>query len=420
MEDKFDDLKVTEPELNFDAEVIDVEATTVEETADAKITGSPADAINDLESAAPVPEMVFGEKSETGITAQDPKPLADPAASLNEKELAQVDAFVSKIDITNSTAIMNYGSGTQKKMADFSERALTNVQTKDMGEVGKMIGDLVTELKNFDVDEEKGGILGFFQKKKNSLDALKAKYSKVETNVNTIKNELEVRQVQLMKDSAMLDKMYELNLNYFKELTMYIVAGRKKLEQVRSTELTALQKKAEETGAPEDAQAAKDLASLCDRFDKKLYDLELTRSISMQTAPQIRMVQASDNVMAEKIQSTIVNTIPLWKNQMVIAMGVEHSLQAAKAQHEVSEMTNALLQKNADALKTSTIETVKESERGIIDIETLKHTNETLISTLDEVLTIQREGREKRAAAQEELAQIEAQLKNKLLEAAKA
>ena len=420
MEDKFDDLKVTEPELNFDAEVIDVEATTVEETADAKITGSPAAAINDLESAAPVPEMVFGEKSETGITAQDPKPLADPAASLNEKELAQVDAFVSKIDITNSTAIMNYGSGTQKKMADFSERALTNVQTKDMGEVGKMIGDLVTELKNFDVDEEKGGILGFFQKKKNSLDALKAKYSKVETNVNTIKNELEVRQVQLMKDSAMLDKMYELNLNYFKELTMYIVAGRKKLEQVRSTELTALQKKAEETGAPEDAQAAKDLASLCDRFDKKLYDLELTRSISMQTAPQIRMVQASDNVMAEKIQSTIVNTIPLWKNQMVIAMGVEHSLQAAKAQHEVSEMTNALLQKNADALKTSTIETVKESERGIIDIETLKHTNETLISTLDEVLTIQREGREKRAAAQEELAQIEAQLKNKLLEAAKA
>ena len=420
MEDKFDDLKVTEPELNFDAEVIDVEATTVEETADAKITGSPADAINDLESAAPVPEMVFGEKSEPGITAQDPKPLADPAASLNEKELAQVDAFVSKIDITNSTAIMNYGSGTQKKMADFSERALTNVQTKDMGEVGKMIGDLVTELKNFDVDEEKGGILGFFQKKKNSLDALKAKYSKVETNVNTIKNELEVRQVQLMKDSAMLDKMYELNLNYFKELTMYIVAGRKKLEQVRSTELTALQKKAEETGAPEDAQAAKDLASLCDRFDKKLYDLELTRSISMQTAPQIRMVQASDNVMAEKIQSTIVNTIPLWKNQMVIAMGVEHSLQAAKAQHEVSEMTNALLQKNADALKTSTIETVKESERGIIDIETLKHTNETLISTLDEVLTIQREGREKRAAAQEELAQIEAQLKNKLLEAAKA
>lgn len=376
-----------------------------------------------FDTAAPTAPDMFAETKEPLSAAAQAQPEAkkeqDPADSLTPEELAQVEAFVPQIDIKNSSAVMNYGAGTQKKMADFSEKALDNVRTNDMGEVGQMISSLVVELKNFDADDDKGGIMGFFKKKKNQVEALKAKYSKVETNVTSIQNELEKRQVILMKDSAMLDKMYDLNLSYFKELTMYLVAGRKKLEQVRSTELAELQKKAAQSGLPEDAQAAKDLADKCDRFEKKLHDLALTRTIAMQTAPQIRMVQSSDTLMAEKIQSTIVNTIPLWKNQMVIALGVEHSTQAARAERQVTDMTNELLKKNAEALKTATIETAKESERGIVDIETLKATNASLISTLDEVMTIQKDGKAKRQAAEGELAQIESELKTKLLEASR-
>ena len=280
-----------------------------------------------------------------------------------------------------------------------------------------MVTGLVTQLKNFDVDEEEKGLLGFFKKKGNQMQELRTRYTDVEKNVESIANELEKHQMILLKDIELLDRMYELNLNYYKELTMYILAGKKKLKEVRENELPALQKKAEESGLPEDAQAARDLAEQCDRFEKKLYDLQLTRTVAMQTGPQIRMIQSSDQVMAEKIQSTIVNTIPLWKNQMVIAIGIDHATQAAKAEREVNDMTNELLKKNADSLKTATIASAKESERGIVDIETLKHTNETLISTLDEVLAIQKEGKEKRQAAQAELASIESQLKQKLLEA---
>ena len=338
---------------------------------------------------------------------------------LTPEEQQQVDAFVSQIDLHNTQAIMNYGTGTQKKIADFSQKALDNVRTSDLGDTGRMISSLVTELKNFEIDEEEKGLSAFFKKKKNKAMMLQAQYSKVETNVETIKNELEKRQIQLMKDSALMDRMYEMNLNYFKELTMYILAGKEKLRLIRTTELKELQDKAAASGLAEDGQAAQDLAGLCDRFEKKLYDLEVTRTIALQTGPQIRMVQASNNVMAEKIQSTIVNTIPLWKNQMVIAMGVEHSLQAAKAQREVSNMTNELLKKNADALKMATVESVKESERGIVDMETLRHTNEALISTLDEVMAIQEDGRAQRQNAERELAEIENQLRDKMLEMAK-
>ena len=341
-------------------------------------------------------------------------------AQLTPEEIKQVDEFVKQIDISNSQAIMNYGVGTQKKMADFSEKAIDNVRTKDMGEVGDMIAGLVTELKNFDVDEQEKGLKKIFKKSANRVIELKARYNKVEANVQTISDELERHQVTLMKDVEVLDRMYELNLNYYKELSMYILAGKKKLDEVRKTKLVELQQKAEKSGLPEDAQAAQDMASLCDRFEKKIHDLELTRTIAMQTGPQIRMVQSSDTMMAEKIQSTIVNTIPLWKNQMVIAIGIEHSAQAAKAEREVNDMTNSLLRKNADALKVATIEAAKESERGIVDIETLKHTNETLISTLDEVLVIQKEGKEKRRVAEAELNDIENQLREKLLQAAKS
>ena len=352
--------------------------------------------------------------------APTPAAAVDPQeAQLSEEEMKQVDAFVDQIDITNSQAVMNYGAGTQKKMADFSEKAIDNVRTKDMGQVGDMIAGLVTELKNFDVDEDEKGIKAFFKKGANKVTALKARYTSIEGNVETISNELERHQVQLMKDVATLDNMYKLNLNYYKELSMYIIAGKKKLEQVRANELVEAQKKAEASGLPEDAQAAKDMAALCDRFEKKIYDLELTRTIAMQTGPQIRMVQSADTAMAEKIQSTIVNTIPLWKNQMVIAIGIEHSAQAAKAEREVNDMTNALLKKNADMLKVATVEAAKESERGIVDMETLKHTNESLISTLDEVMRIQTEGKEKRRTAEAELSQIEGQLREKLLQAAK-
>ncbi|WP_026527561.1 toxic anion resistance protein [Butyrivibrio sp. VCD2006] len=349
-----------------------------------------------------------------------PTATVDPQeAQLSAEEMKQVDAFVDQIDITNSQAVMNYGAGTQKKMADFSEKAIDNVRTKDMGQVGDMIAGLVTELKSFEIEEDEKGLKAFFKKGTNKVTALKARYTSIEGNVETISNELERHQMQLMKDVATLDNMYKLNLNYYKELSMYIIAGKKKLEQVRATDLVAAQQKAEASGLPEDAQAAKDLASLCDRFEKKIYDLELTRTIAMQTGPQIRMVQSADTAMAEKIQSTIVNTIPLWKNQMVIAIGIEHSAQAAKAEREVNDMTNALLKKNADMLKVATVEAAKESERGIVDMETLKHTNESLISTLDEVMRIQTEGKEKRRNAEAELAQIEGQLREKLLQAAK-
>lgn len=337
---------------------------------------------------------------------------------LTDEERRMVDAFAQQIDLTNSTLVLQYGAGTQKKMADFSESALENVRSKDLGEVGELLTGVVKELKDFDEEEEKG-FFGIFKKASNKIENMKAKYAKAEANVNEIVKVLEKHQVQLMKDTALLDKMYELNLTYFKELSMYILAGKKKLQEVRGGELSALTAKAQASGLPEDAQAAKDLDSMCTRFEKKIHDLELTRMISIQTAPQIRLVQNNDTLMVEKIQSTIVNTIPLWKSQMVLALGVTHSAQAAQAQHEVTDMTNELLRKNAATLKMSTIETAKESERGIVDLETLKQTNMTLISTLDEVMKIQEDGRQKRRAAEAELTQLEQDIKNKMLEMAR-
>ena len=370
-------------------------------------------------TAAPTLTFDIPEEKEPPAEAKpeppvQPEPMDDSVLSDEEKQM--VEQFSEKIDIRNTTAILQYGAGTQKKMADFSEKALDKVKTKDLGEVGDLVTGLVTELKSFDVEEEEKGFLGFFKKTGNKLTAMKAKYEKAEVNVEKIVQVLEGHQIQLLKDVAMLDKMYELNLVYFKELTMYILAGKQKLAEVREKDLAELMAKANASGQPEDAQAAKDLDSMCNRFEKKLHDLELTRMIAIQTAPQIRLVQNSDTMMAEKIQSTIVNTIPLWKSQMVIALGIAHSTQAAKAQRQVTDMTNDLLKKNASALKMATIETAKESERGIVDMETLKSTNENLISTLDEVLKIQQEGRTKRAAAEGELRNMENQLKQKLLE----
>lgn len=334
---------------------------------------------------------------------------------LTDEERRMVDAFAQQIDLTNSTLVLQYGAGTQKKMADFSESALENVRSKDLGEVGELLTGVVKELKDFDEEEEKG-FFGIFKKASNKIENMKAKYAKAEANVNEIVKVLEKHQVQLMKDTALLDKMYELNLTYFKELSMYILAGKKKLKEVRGGEVSALTAKAQASGLPEDAQAAKDLDSMCTRFEKKIHDLELTRMISIQTAPQIRLVQNNDTLMVEKIQSTIVNTIPLWKSQMVLALGVEHSTQAAAAQREVTDMTNQLLRKNAEKLKMATVETAKESERGIVDMDTLKATNESLISTLDEVMNIQKEGRQKRAEAEAELQNMENELKKKLLQ----
>ncbi len=335
---------------------------------------------------------------------------------LSQEEMKMVDDFVNQIDLYKSHQILQYGVGAQKKIADFSETALNNVKTKDLGEIGNMLSGVVTELKSFDVDEDEKGFLGLFKKTSNKLTAMKAKYDKAEVNINKICGVLEANQIQLLKDIAMLDKMYELNKTYFKELSMYILAGKKKLEKVREEELPKLVEKSVASGLPEDAQAVNDLNAICNRFEKKIHDLELTRMISLQMAPQIRMVQGNDTIMAEKIQSTIVNTIPLWKSQMVLALGVTHSTQAAQAQKEVTNMTNELLRKNAETLKMATIETAKESERGIVDIETLRITNESLISTLDEVMRIQIEGRQKRKEAENELNRIEAELKTKLLE----
>ena len=328
-----------------------------------------------------------------------------PEVILTPEEQKMVDDFAAQIDITNTQMVLQYGAGSQKKIADFSENALNNVRTKDMGEIGQMLTDVVTELKGFEEEEEKG-FFGIFKKNSNKLENMKIKYNKAETNINKICKMMEEHQVTLLKDAAMLDKMYDLNLNYFKELSMYILAGKQKLEQARAVELPALLQKAEQSGLPEDTQAANDFASMCDRFEKKIYDLELTRTISM---------QINDTAMSEKIQSTLVNTIPLWKSQMVIAIGLNHSSEAAKAQREVTDMTNALLKKNAETLKTATIETARESERGIVDIETLTATNQTLISTLDEVLKIQEDGRTKRRSAEQELVRIEDEMRQKLL-----
>ncbi len=361
-------------------------------------------------------DLQVAEEQALTPAPEQPQSAVFDESTLTEAEQKMVNDFAEKIQINNSNQILQYGSSAQKKIADFSETALSNVRTKDMSEVGEMLTNVVVELKKFNVDEEEKGLFSFFKRSGNKISTYKAKYSSAEANVNRICNVLEDHQVQLMKDIAMLDKMYEMNKVYFKELSMYILAGKKKLAEVEATELPAAQEKARQTGLPEDAQAANDLSAMCNRFEKKLHDLELTRTISIQMAPQIRLIQNNDTLMTEKIQSTLVNTIPLWKSQMVLALGVAHSQQAADAQKAVTDMTNELLRKNAETLKMSSIETAKQSERGIVDIETLKTTNESLIATLDEVMRIQQEGRQKRQEAEAELRRIEGDLKNKLLE----
>ena len=386
-----DDNKMT-PELNFDS---------FDATAMPSLT---LEVEQPKEEAKPEP-------------APAPDPLAEEAAKLSPEEQKMVEEFANKIDVTNSQMVLQYGASTQKKVGDFSEAALDKVRTKDLGEVGEALASLVGELKNFDAEEEESkGIFGFFKKAGNNIDQLKTKYAKAETNVERIESMLEAHQVQLLKDIALMDKMYQMNMLYFKELTMYILAGKKKLAQVRETDLKQAMDKAKASGLPEDAQAARDLADMCDRFEKKLYDLQLTRTISIQMGPQIRLLQNNDTMMAEKIQTSIVNTIPLWKSQMVLALGLAHSRQAIDAQRAVSDMTNELLKKNAAALKQGTIDTAKESERGIVDIETLQQTNKSLIETLDELAKIQTEGKQKRAAAEQELGRIEGELKQKLME----
>ncbi len=365
-----------------------------------------------------VPELTlepFKKEEKETHTATEPKAAVFDESILSEDERRAVDAFAAQIDLTNSGAILQYGAGTQKKMADFSESALENVRTKDLGEIGELLSDVVKELRDFDEEDEKG-FLGIFKKSSGKIRSAKAKYAKAEVNINQICKVLESHKVRLLKDIAVLDKMYELNLTYYKELTMYILAGKKKLAEVRGGRLLQLLEKASRTGLAEDAQAARDLDGMCNRFEKKIHDLELTRTISMQTAPQMRLVQGNDTLMVEKIQSTVVNTIPLWKSQMVLTLGIEHSAQAAAAQREVTDMTNELLRRNAEKLKLAVTETARESERGIVEIETLKATNETLISTLDEVMQIQREGRQKRAQAEQEMRRLEQELKTKLLQ----
>ena len=374
----------------------------------------------DLDAPA-VPTLTLdptpAEEEKAAPAQQEAAAPEQPQVNLTPEEQAMVDQFAEKIDITNSQQVLQYGSACQKKIGDFSEAALSKVATKDLGEVGDMITSLIGELKSFDAgEEEKKGILGFFKKKGDQLDAMKMKYNKAETNVEKIQSMLEGHQVQLLKDIAMLDKMYDLNMAYFKELSMYILAGKKKLADVRANELQQAMDKAKVSGLPEDAQAARDLADQCERFEKKLYDLELTRNISLQMGPQIRLLQNNDTMMAEKIQSTIVNTIPLWKNQMVLALGIAHSTEAAQAQRQVNDVTNALLKHNAEKLHMASVETAKEAERGIVDIETLKKTNADLIQTLDDVMKIQSDGRAQRMAAEAEMAKMEEQLKTKLLQ----
>lgn len=366
--------------------------------------------------------LTLGDVPATPATPkiEEPKPEPEPVvlddSMLSEAEKKAVEDFAKKIDIMDSSLVLQYGAAAQKNVAGFSENALASVRTKDLGEVGQSLSKLVAELKEFGEEEEKKGLFGFLKKTENKLETMKAQYSKVETNVDKIVRELENHQVVLLKDVAMLDQMYELNLKYYKELTMYILAGKKKLADVRANDLPKLKAKAEASGAQEDAQAYNDMVQMCERFEKKLHDLELTRMISIQMGPQTRLLQNNDTLMVEKIQSSIVNTIPLWKSQMVLALGLEHSRQATAAQSAVTDMTNQLLKKNADMLKMGTIETAREAEKSVVSIETLQHTNEQLISTLDEVLTIQREGAEKRRAAEAELGKIEGELKKKLME----
>ncbi len=363
------------------------------------------------------------EQNETTAVAETAAAVTDVVenmkAELTPEERKLVDDFAKTIDLTNTQQILQYGAGCQKKIADFSDTALSNVRTKDMGEIGEMLTEVVGELKDFDDDETKG-FFGLFKKGSNKLSNIKAKYDKAEVNVNRISEALEQHQVTLLKDIAVLDKLYEINLNYFKELSMYILAGKQKLKEAQENELPSYIAKAEQSGLPEDAQFARDFSEMCARFDKKIHDLELTRMVALQMAPQIRLIQGNNVVMSDKIQSTLVNTIPLWKSQMVIAIGLNHSTEAAAAQRAVSDMTNEMLKRNAAALKLATVETAKESERGIVDIEALQTTNQTLISTLDEVMKIQQDGREKRVAAEAELQRIENEMKQKLLEISEA
>lgn len=368
----------------------------------------------------PAPELTLEPISAPeAVSARDAAaPLREVPAEpqLTPEEQKMVDDFSAKINLSDSTQVLQYGAGAQKKMADFSGGALENVRTKDLGEVGDMLSGVVAELKGFEAGEEEKGFFARLKRGGNKISAMKARYAKTEANVDRICEALEAHQVRLLKDVALLDKMFDVNRAYYKELSMYLLAGKKKLAEVRANDLPALQEKAKKSGLAEDAQAANDLSAMCSRFEKKLYDLELTRTVSVQMAPQLRLVQSNDLLMSEKIQSTLVNTIPLWKSQMVLALGVEHSAEAAKAQREVTDMTNELLRRNADTLKMATVETQKESERGVVDLETLRHTNETLISTLDEVMRIQQEGREKRAQAEQEIGRLEGDLRGKLLQ----
>lgn len=361
------------------------------------------------------PDLGEFEKKEEPVKVEQPQPKEEaPALTLAEQQM--VNEFAAKIDIENTNQILQYGAGTQKKMADFSDTALENVKMQDLGEIGDLITNVVGELRDFDAQDDGGRFFGFFKKQSSKIENLKNKYDKAEVSIEKITDSLQQHQVRLLKDSAMLDKMYEQNLNYFKELTMYILAGKKKLEETRNGKFAELKNKAMMSGLPEDAQAARDLDEKCNRFEKKLHDLELTRTIAMQTAPQIRLIQNNDTVMVEKIQTTIVNTIPLWKSQMVLALGIAHSAEAAQAQSQVTDITNELLRKNAEMLHTATVEIAKESERGIVDLETLQKTNADLIQTLDDVMRIQMEGRQKRQAAESEMRRMEDELKRKLLE----
>ena len=372
-----------------------------------------------LDAAPATPTLTLDPAADEKVIAESKKatPVQVEDTPLSPEERKMVNDFAEKIDITNSQMVLQYGAASQKKLSDFSETALSRVKTKDMGETGELITNLISELQGFDATtEQPKGIFGFFKKTSNSIEQLKTRYDSADKNVERIKAQLEDHQVTLMKDITMLDKMYELNLVYFKELTMYILAGKKKLAEVRANDLKAAQEKAQRTQLPEDAQAARDLADLCDRFEKKLYDLELTRNVSIQMGPQIRLIQSNDTMMAEKIQTTIVNTIPLWKNQMVLALGIAHSQQAMQAERAVTDATNELLKKNAATLKQGTIEIAKESERGIVDIETLQQTNKQLIETLDELNKIRADGKVKRANAEQELGRIEGELRQKMLE----
>ena len=372
-----------------------------------------------LDAAPAAPTLTLDPAADEKVIAESKKatPVQVEDTPLSPEEQKMVNDFAEKIDITNSQMVLQYGAASQKKLSDFSETALSRVKTKDMGETGELITNLISELQGFDATtEQPKGIFGFFKKTSNSIEQLKTRYDSADKNVERIKAQLEDHQVTLMKDITMLDKMYELNLVYFKELTMFILAGKKKLAEVRANDLKAAQEKAQRTQLPEDAQAARDLADLCDRFEKKLYDLELTRNVSIQMGPQIRLIQSNDTMMAEKIQTTIVNTIPLWKNQMVLALGIAHSQQAMQAERAVTDATNELLKKNAATLKQGTIEIAKESERGIVDIETLQQTNKQLIETLDELNKIRADGKAKRANAEQELGRIEGELRQKMLE----